>query len=389
MVALECRLGEGGLLRRLEAACHLTRLRTQIISALAVTWLPITVLSLLEEHTTGRREAIFYHSALHVRLLVAVPIFLLLDRLFPVVCRRMLEMLVSQSFIPPLSLPRFERSLRRAVGLTDSTLPEAILALLGVGLGIATLLRVIPIVGINQRLQQTPAQIWHALVDIPVFQFLLWRSLWRWAVWIRVLADLSRMDLRLIPTHPDRCGGIAFLRFPSIDYCTMLLFAASSVLSAEWGTRFSMGATLETFKPLLLVFGSVATLLAFGPLLMFMPLLWRARREGGLDVTALVAHMGRTFETRWVEAGGFARGRPLEARQGEEPSLGFEAQSLSAMIQSYRETVIQMRVFIFDRYDVIRLLVATLLPAIPVMVMHVPWEDWRGLLELLTGGWIR
>lgn len=377
-VVVECRLGEGGLLRRLEAASHLTRLRSQIVSAILITWLPIAVLSLLEEHASGRREPLFYHASLHVRLLVAIPIFLLLDGVFPVVCRRMLEMLVSQSFIPPSSMPRFERSLRRAVRLTDSTLPEATLALLGIGLGVATLMGILPISGINQRIQQTPAQIWHALIDVPLFQFLLWRSLWRWAVWIRVLADLSRLNLQLVPTHPDRCGGIAFLRFPSMDYCTMLLFAASSVLSAEWGNRFFIGATLQTFKPLLLMFGSVATLLAFGPLLVFAPLLYRVRREGALDLAGVVAHAARTYQRRWLEDGG-----------RQERDLGFEVQSLSAMIQSYRETVSQIRVFIFDRNDLIKLLVAALLPAIPVMMTHVPEEDWRGLLELLTGGWIR
>ena len=112
--------------------------------------------------------------------------------------------------------------------------------------------------------------------------------------------------------------------------------------------------------------------------LVFIPILYRVRREGALEVAGMAADYGRAFQKRW-----------LDEREHTGRELGLDVQSLAAMIQSYRETVNQMRVLIFDKNDVIRLLLATLLPAIPVMVMHVPREDWRGLLELLTGGWIR
>ena len=36
--------------------------------------------------------------------------------------------------------------------------------------------------------------------------------------------------------------------------------------------------------------------------------------------------------------------------------------------------------------DLFMLLAATLLPVVPVMLLHVPGEDWRALASLLTGG---
>jgi hypothetical protein len=120
---LECRLGEGGLLRRLEAACRLTRLRSQLVFAVLVTWLPMTLLSLLDQASTGVPEPLFYDAAMHVRLLVAVPVLLVLDQLFPKVCRDVMELLTSQGFIAPSQCARFERLLARAVRTTDSMLP--------------------------------------------------------------------------------------------------------------------------------------------------------------------------------------------------------------------------------------------------------------------------
>jgi hypothetical protein len=374
---LEYRLGEGGLLRRVEAACHLTRVRSQIVWAVLVTYVPIALLSLLVEARTGVREPLFYHAAVHVRLLVAVPILLTLDHVFPKICRKVLELLIEQDFIPLDALPRFERTLRTAVRSTDSALPELILALFAATVGIATVMGHVPVIGFTHRTPLSPAQVWYALLDVPLFQFLLWRSLWRWVVWARVLFNLARIPLQLVCTHPDRCGGIAFLRLPSIDYCAMLLFAASSVVCSEWGSYFEFGSSLATFKPLLIVFGAFATLLAFGPLLLFGPLLAHVRRAGLLEVGGVATDESRRFHRRWIEG---------KDRGGR--NFGVEVQGLAAAAQTYRETVEQMRVVMFGKGDMITLLVATLLPSIPVIVMRVPKEDWLHLLSLLTGGFM-
>ena len=52
---------------------------------------------------------------------------------------------------------------------------------------------------------------WHALVSVPIFQFLLVRWYFRMFIWARFLWQVSRIELRLVPTHPDRVGGLGFL----------------------------------------------------------------------------------------------------------------------------------------------------------------------------------
>jgi hypothetical protein len=361
------RIGEGGLLRRFEVAAHLTRLPRQLVALLTVTWLPIVMLGVW----SGRPGALVYDPAVHVRLLIAAPVFLILDQLFPAICRYTLGQLHQQAFVPAAAEARVDGLLRSAARLADSSVPEALLALLGLGLGVAALLGIFPVSGLTYRTGLTADQVWYAMTDLPLFQFLLWRSVWRWLVWVRFLVGLSRIKLALVPTHPDRAGGIRFLRLPSVGYCAMLLFAASSVLCAEWGGRLMLDATLATFKPLLLVFGCVATLVAFGPLLLFAPQLLQARRQGMLELGSVATSAGRLFR---------------EALLHPERSVGGgSVQELASLEQTYRETVKQLSLFLFDRHDLALLLLATLFPVVPVMFLSVPSEDWEQVLSLVMG----
>ena len=63
----------------------------------------------------------------------------------------------------------------------------------------------------DTHLHLTPAGYWYAFVSIPIFQFILLRWYLRLLIWFRLLWQVSRLNLRLISTHPDRAGGLAFL----------------------------------------------------------------------------------------------------------------------------------------------------------------------------------
>jgi hypothetical protein len=331
----------------------------------------MVVLGLWNEATTGRPEPLIHHPAVHVRLLVATPVFLILDRLFPPLCKFVLAQLDTMQFVPAGSRARFESIVSSASRLSDSSLPELVLALLGFGLGASVLLGLVPISGVTPGATLTAAQIWYALTDVPLFQFLLWRSIWRWLIWVGVLFRLARIRLDLVPTHPDRCGGIRFLRLPSLGYCAALLFAASSVLCAEWGDRFSLYAGLSSFEPLLVVFGVVGVLIAFGPLLLFTPQLARAKHVGLTEIGLIATQYGRDVGRSMVRA--------------ESAPTSADIQALANIEQTYRETVKQMSHYLIDRRDLFTLLLATLLPLVPLLFLHVPREDWEGLLSLFTG----
>lgn len=361
------RIGEGGLLRRFEVAMKLTRLPRQLLALWSITWLPMVALGLWR----GTPDALVHDPAVHVRLLIVAPLFLVLDQLFPATCRYTVTQLQEQGFVAEATAPRVDALLHRAARLADSSIPEALLALLGLLFGVLALLGVVPVRGLSYRPGLGADLVWYGLTDLPLFQFLLWRSVWRWAIWVFVLAGLSRIELRLVPTHPDRAGGIRFLKLPSMGYCAVLLFAVSSVLCAEWGNRFTLGATLASFQPLLLVFAAVATLVAFGPLLLFAPQLFTGRQRGLREVGGVACRAGRSFREALLD-----RSTPVD---------GGKVYELASVEQAYRETVKQMSLILFDKRDLVLLLAATLAPLVPVMLLHVPLEDWQGIMALIAG----
>ena len=52
-----------------------------------------------------------------------------------------------------------------------------------------------------------PAGWYFAFVSQLVYQFLVALSLWKWLLWCYFLFRLSRLELQLVPTHPDHHGG--------------------------------------------------------------------------------------------------------------------------------------------------------------------------------------
>jgi hypothetical protein len=369
----EFRFGEGGLLRRLELACRLTEPRAQIVTAIALTWLPIVLFGVYSEVVLGVPEPIVHDVAVHVRLLVATPILLVLDYLFPLVCRTALAQVSRQSFIREAERQRFDTMWRRVARLADSSVPELLIALGCLAIGVGVVVHQIDVRGVPEGQSLTPARFWYAMTDLPLFQFLLWRSVWRWMLWSWILIGLSFFRLDLVPTHPDCRGGIAFLRKPSIGYCGTLLFAISCVVVAEWGERFAGGNTLGSFRPLIMLFGVVGALVAFGPLLFYVPLLFRARYRAVLEASSFATQFARLFRVRRLEL----RGRELMTSR--------DVQGLTAMNASYKETVESMKLYLFYKKDIIILLAATLAPILPLTLVSVPAEEWQAVAKLLVG----
>ena len=92
--------------------------------------------------------------------------------------------------------------------------------------------------------QLSPAGWWFAHVPLPLFQFFLARWYVRLFICIRFLWQVARCELRLVPTHPDRVGGLGFLSNTVIAFAP-LLAAHGALLAGTIANRiFFQGATL-------------------------------------------------------------------------------------------------------------------------------------------------
>ena len=95
-------------------------------------------------------------------------------------------------------------------------------------------------------LQLSPAGYWYTFVSIPIYQFIFLRWYFRLFIWFRFLWQVSRLDLRLIPTHPDRAGGLGILGNTALMFAPILT-AQGAVLSGVMAGRiFSLSSRCRT-----------------------------------------------------------------------------------------------------------------------------------------------
>lgn len=119
---------------------------------------------------------------------------------------------------------------------------------------------------------------WHAGVSLPLLLILFFGWLWRVFLWARFLLVMSRLNLRLIPAHPDLAGGLKFtsntlFAFMPVSF-TLGVIAAGPVANRVIHER----ASLLEFKHLIIGLVIFVLILFVGPLLIFF---FKLRQESG------------------------------------------------------------------------------------------------------------
>jgi hypothetical protein len=209
-------------------------------------------------------------------------------------------------------------------------------------------------------------------VSLPLFQFLLMRWYFRIFIWTRFLWQVSRIELSLIPTHPDRVGGLGFLT-NTVHAFIPLAAAHGALLAGLIASRiFYLGARLLDFKIEVAVTLTFTLCLVFGPLVVFASQLARAKRHGRREYGTLAERYVREFDAKWLRGGAAA----------DEPLVGSgDLQSLADLANSF-EVVRTMRMIPVTKESVLYLAAATLAPVAPLALTMMSIEE---LLKTLLG----
>jgi hypothetical protein len=364
--------------RLTDDALHWQHRRLLVMVLLA--WVPLLILSIAEGHAWGGRVTLpFLHDVeLHVRLLIAVPLMILAERIAHQRMRPVVQQFLDRGLIPDAARPQFNAAIASAIRLRDSVAAELLLIALVYILGVAFIWRThialdavswygVPAEG---RLRPSLAGWWLGFVSLPLFQFLLLRWYFRLYIWARFQWQVSKIDLRFVPTHPDRAGGLGFLGAVAYAFSPVLL-AQGAMLGGMMANKiFYAGATLPEFKVELI--GLVALLLVaiLGPMLVFGPKLAAAKRAGLREYGTLSQRYVREFDGKWLRGGAPA----------DEPLVGTaDIQSLADLDNSFA-VVSGMRWVPFTGQTVLQLAVITLLPVVPLTLTMISLQE---LLERL------
>ena len=210
------------LLRRAhlsDDALMLVRQRIIVIALLA--WLPLLVLSALEGQLLGGSAAVPFllDVEVHIRFLVAMPLLIIAELVVHQRMRPLLQQFLERNLIPENAMPRFEAAIASAFRLRNSVLAEVLLIAFVYGVGILIVWRHYMALDAATWYATPSAEgsklslagMWYGYVSLPIFQFLLVRWYFRLFIWARFLWQVSRIELSLVPTHPDRVGGLGFL----------------------------------------------------------------------------------------------------------------------------------------------------------------------------------
>jgi hypothetical protein len=376
----------GGPLFQLYRRAHLSgeglqQLHRRLIAFPLIAWLPLLVLSV----AAGRAARGTVHVPFlldvdaHVRLLVALPLLILAEL---VVHRRMLptarEFRV-RGLIPDPARERFDAAAESALRLRDSRTAELLLLGFVYLVGMTVAWRRHAAIDASTwyatlaggTLQPTAAGWYYRLVSLPMSQFFLLRWYLRLFIWARFLWQVSRIDLRVIPIHPDRAAGLGFLTEPTLGF-GVILFAQGVLFAGVTADAILFtGATLPAYLSQLAALVILSLALVLLPLLVFVPGLARARRDGLREYGALAQRYVHDFDQRWVRGG---------APETTEPLLGSaDVQSLADMGNSFA-LVRDMRAVPFNRRVVLQLAVVTILPLAPLALTLVSLRELLGRL---------
>lgn len=361
-------------------ALDLVRRRMVVISLFV--WLPLLALSLAEGQALGGHAAVPFllDVEAHVRFLVALPLLILAELIVHQRMRFVVRQFLERDLIPQDNLPCFEAAIRSAFRLRNSVVVEVMLIAFVYVVGVLLFWR--HYVALSTAtwygtptadgLKLSVTGLWYAYISLPVYQFLLVRWYYRIFIWMRFLWQVSRIQLSLIPTHPDRVGGLGFLA--NTVYAFMpLAVAHGAILAGPIANRiFYVGSALPEFKLEIAIVLLFLLFLVLGPLLLFSPQLAQSKRIGNREYGTLATRYVRDFDAKWLRGGTLA---------GEQLIGSGDIQSLADLANSF-EVVRTMQLAPITRDAVLRLIIATLVPLAPLVLTMMPLEE---LLRKLLG----
>ena len=377
----------GGPLYQLLRRAHLSddvvmQVRQRVVVIAMLGWLPLLILSTIQGNLWNKSMAVPFLRDLevHIRFLIVVPLLIVAELVVHLRLRHIASAFLERNLIPKDDLQRFDNAITSAFRLRNSIIAEVLLIAFVYGVGVLVVWRKFTAMSADtwylpaalNGSQLSWAGLWYSYASLPIFQFLLLRWYFRVFIWARFLWQVSRIKLALVPTHPDRAGGLGFLS-NTVYAFSVLVLAHGAMLSSQIAARiFFLGAKLPDFEAEIAIVALFLLCIIFGPLLVFLPQLSQAKRTGSREYGTLAESYVRAFDTKWLRGGN---------RDGEALVGSADIQSLADMANSF-DVVRNMRMVLVSRDAILQLGVAMFLPMLPLLLTMMPLKE---LLRRLAG----
>jgi len=349
-----------------------------------VSWLPLVALASAQGFAINEdpRQSLLMDFTVYARFLVAVPLFIIGESVASGRYSMIVDYLVRSGIVAGSERQDYDGLLSDIRRFQDSRMAELLLGVLAYAGAAFSVFRHAMF---EQSAWLTPSAVgasplswagaWYAAVSMPLFLFLFFRSVWSWFIWLLFLWRLSRLKLRLTPTHPDLAGGLNILS-DSPYAIGVFVFAIGSVLSSVLTKRVVFdGASVVSFNTVFIAYLLLAVLISVGPLLVFAGKLNRLRLQGLRDYGALASQHAQLFDDKWIKKVGAIEGI-------EETPLGSPDMSSLADLNTNYETVKKIKLFPFGVRAIGVLAASALIPMAPLILMEFPLKE---ILKAIAG----
>ena len=375
----------GGLLEWLGNRLSLVRNGTDTwrlgVALALLTWGVLMLLAFLQG--LGHKVLSPGTIGVHVRLLVAIPLFFACETLVAPRMAEFIRNITRAGVVPEAELPALNGSIRRVRRMMGSVLPEVLLLLVVFALPLIQAVAHLPIRTGNWApiLDQAGGRLvwahsWYLGFCLPLFQFLMLRWLWRLGLWWYFLWRVSRLRLNLVAIHSDGAGGLGYLEIVHEHFIPLVL-AISAVLSADFSEAlFSQTMVFDALYRLALIALLLTVVLFIVPLLVFFRRLWVCRRTAMSEYMIMAARYVNAFDRKWVRD---------EQASGESQLGTPDLQSLADLTNSVN-VASRMRIIPVSRRLVVELAVSVILPFTPLIFVKYNLDELAvRLFGMLSG----
>lgn len=379
----DLRLGEfdlsllrGGLLNGLLVRAGIARagrvgLVIRILFFVALTWIPLALITIWQGTfcNPSIKMPFLYDFAEACRFLFMLPILIVAEGVLEPWMGHVIGHL--RSLVLDVDIERFKHNVALAIRDRDSIPIELLLILLAfirphIGdLAISAGTTSWRTVTTDAGTVPAAAYLWYLYVAKPLIAFLWLRWAWKYIIWSQLLFRSSKLALRVMPTHPDRMGGLGFITIAQTNFA-ILYFAIAAQVSSYIGEEIVFeGGHLMSFKYLILAIVMIAPVVFLTPCLAFSSKLIDCKRRALLEYGTLSDHYTKDFHEKWIEG----------KRDDKEVLIGSsDIQSLADLGNSY-EVIQSMRAVIISKSTIMAFAIASLLPFTPLLLTVYPFDE--------------
>jgi hypothetical protein len=320
-----------------------------------------------------------YDLVAWARFFIAIGLFLLMEKTVEEQLCTYLLQFVRAPLLAPGSLDAAAAAVTRALKRRDARTAEAACLVIALFGSLATYFRLLDHDSTNWAVQVaatgnslTLAGWWAVLVSNTIFIFLLLRWLWRLCVWGLLLRELAGLELRLVATHPDGHGGLAFLgQYPNAY--AAFVFAVSCVLGATVAHALMDATLTATTYSILMTSWLVLIFVLFA-----IPLLAFNKPLGRLKEKTLLAYSTRSTQHYRASERELLGRNIVASEDGAEETTT----DIPDPVKAYTATR-KLSGMVVNRATLLPLSIAALLPLVAAGTTQLPLKEMLKVVKRL------